>query len=178
MELFGHAFSGLCLAQALRPDDRAPRFWLAAGAVGALAPDIDAITYLAGPDAFYRFHQIYTHNLIAFAVAPPLLALLLQRTLAPPGASRGRILALVWGAWGLHLLGDTIAHWPLRLLYPFSREGLALRLIPGDFSIGLALLLLGGVGLSFVDVVKPHRRAVAWATLASAAFYVVLGPGW
>src|SRR3954471_12588721 len=117
MEPFGHVLSGICLAQALRPakGDSEPRgWWPALGGFAAFFPDVDSVTYLFGPDAFQRYHQFYTHSLIAFAVAPALLTFAVRRlTKNPP--SFGRTLAVLQGGMALHLLGDTIAHWPLRL---------------------------------------------------------------
>ena len=180
MEPFGHVLSGICLAQALRPSkgDSQPRgWWPAAGGVAAFFPDIDAVTYLAGADAFQRYHQFYTHNLIAFAIGPALLTVALRKlTKNPPPF--GRALAVVQGGWALHLLGDTIAHWPLRLFWPFSRTGISFELIPRDFSFGLAGVLLVGTTLSFVDDVRPWRRSIAIATLLAATAYVLFSPGW
>ena len=182
MEPFGHAFSGICLAQALRPTppgiSTPPRgWWPAVGAFAALFPDIDAVSYLGGADTFQRYHQYYTHNLIAFAFAPAMLTFLIRR-LTPNPPTFARTLALLQGGMALHLLGDTIAHWPLKLFWPFSREGLCFELIPRDFSIGLALLLLFGAVLSFLDSVERSRRAIAIATLFAGTLYVLIGPGW
>lgn len=140
-------------------------------------PDVDAVTWLGGPDAFQRYHQFYTHNLIAFALAPPLLALGVRR-LAKTDPPIGRLLALCWGGMALHLLADTIAHWPLRLFWPFSREGISFEFIHRDFSVVLPFLLLTGTGLSFANELQQFRRAIAIGTLVAASLYVVLGPGW
>ena len=88
------------------------------------------------------------------------------------------MLALTLAAWGLHLLGDTIASWPVRIFWPFSRGGVAFDLIPRDFSIGVPLLLLLGVGLTYVDELVPRRRLVALGALLAATAYVLVGPGW
>lgn len=179
MEAFGHASAGLVLAQLVRPvGDGQPRFWALVGVAGALAPDIDAITWLIGGPALFRaHHQIYTHNLFISAVVPPLLGALAHRR-APIGASRSRVVALVCAAWGSHLLGDTIASWPLKLLWPLSDRGVALGLLDQDFSLVLPAILGFGAALSFVDEVAPHRRWVAGGTLGAALIYLAFGPGW
>jgi len=180
VEAFGHALSGLALAQAIRPawrpDETDGRRWLVPGALAALAPDVDAVSWLlGGPEAFHAFHQYYTHSLLVSAVVPPLLGLAVARRLGLPW---GRMVGLVWGAWGLHLLGDMIASWPARIFWPFSREGVAFDLLQRDFSIGIPLLLLAGVGASFVDELRPQRRRIAVGTLLAAVAYVLCGPGW
>lgn len=179
MEVFGHAASGIALAQALRPPGRTgPWFWPLTGAAFALAPDVDAVTWLVGgAELFHAHHQYYTHNLLVFLAVPPLLALGVRRW-APHGTPASRVVALAWGAWALHLLGDAIAYWPVKLFWPFSRDGVALQLLQGDFSFGVPAILLVGAGLTFVDEVEPRRRPVAAATLAVAAAYVAFGPGW
>lgn len=178
MEAFGHVLSGIALAQMIRPTGPGgARFWPVVGGLFAIAPDVDAISSLGGPALFDAVHQYYTHNLLVFGVLPPLLARVVQRY-APADVTPRRVLGLVWGAWALHLLGDTIASWPLRLFWPFSREGIAFDLIPRDFSVGVPLILLLAVGLSLVDDLVPHRRWIALGGLVAATLYVGVGPGW
>jgi membrane-bound metal-dependent hydrolase YbcI (DUF457 family) len=179
MEAFGHAASGVALAQVLRPAGRDGRwFWPVTGALFALAPDVDAVTWLVGgPALFHAHHQFYTHNLLVFAVLPPLFAFVTRR-FAPPGTPLAPVLGLVWGAWALHLLGDTIASWPVKLFWPFSREGVAFDLLQRDFSMGLPAILIVGTALSFVDTLEARRRLLAAGTLGVAMGYVLLGPGW
>lgn len=179
MEAFGHVLSGVALAQLVRPAGPAgARFWPLWGGLVAIAPDVDAVSYLVGgPALFHEVHQYYTHSLLVSAVVTPLLARLAWGR-APAGTSYGRVLTLTLAAWGLHLLGDTIASWPVRIFWPFSRGGVAFDLIPRDFSIGVPLILLLGVGLTYVDELVPRRRLVALGALLVATAYVLVGPGW
>lgn len=179
MEPFGHAASGIALAQLLRPPGAAgARFWPLTGALFALAPDVDAVTWLVGGPALFRaHHQYYTHNLFVSATLPPLLGLVACR-FAPAGTPKGRVVALVWGAWALHLLGDTLAYWPVKLYWPVSDGGVALELLQQDFSFGLPAILLLGTLSSFVDTLEPWRRRIAVVTFAVAVAYVLFGPGW
>ena len=179
MEVFGHAFSGVLLAQLLEPQEarKAPVWvWPALGAAAALVPDVDGISILGGADAFKAWHQIYTHNVIAFAIAPPLIALA-ARALTKRRFSYASLLALFWLGMALHLIGDVIAQWPLRFLYPFSPVGWSFQLIPRDFSIGLALILMTAGLAGYVDGVAPWRRLTAAFGLLAASLYVTLGPG-
>lgn len=177
MEVFGHALSGVVWAQALRPAGGSPWRWAGLGVVAALAPDVDAVSYLWGAEVFRAVHKVYTHNLLVFGIVPPALGWAAWRRAAFVGAP-GRALAIVWGAWALHLLGDTIAHWPEPLFWPFSDTRVAFGLIPGDFSIGLPLVLLVGAALTLADELQRWRVPVAVATLVAGVAYVLVGPGW
>lgn len=180
MEVFGHAFSGVLLAQLLEPanaKDKPAWVWPVMGAVAALAPDVDGFTILGGADAFKTWHQLYTHNAIAFAVAPPLIALGANR-LTRGRFGYPRVLALFWLGMALHLAGDLIAQWPLKFLYPFSTSGWSFQLIPRDFSIGLAVILMFAALLGYVDQLAPWRRVTAAIGLAAGVLYVTAGPGW
>lgn len=179
MEIFGHAFSGVLLSQLLEKRTAPARpawWWPVLGAVSTTFPDVDAVTILFGFDAFKQHHQTYTHNVIAFVLAPPAIAALVHRRW-PARASFPRVLALFWLGMTLHLIGDVIAQWPLRFLLPFRQDGWSFQLIPRDFSIGLALILMFGALLGYVDSIAPFRRFIAAATLVVAVLYVTVGPG-
>lgn len=180
MEVFGHAFSGVLLAQLLEPEEarRTPAWvWPVLGAAATLAPDVDGVTILGGPDLFKAHHQLYTHNVIAFALAPPPIALLAHR-LTRRRFTYSRWLALFWLGMALHLLGDLLAQWPLKFLYPFSSQGWSFGFLPRDFSIGLALILMFAALLGYVDQVAPWRRVTAAMGLVAGALYACVGPGW
>jgi membrane-bound metal-dependent hydrolase YbcI (DUF457 family) len=179
VEVFGHAFSGVLLAQLLESDEaRKPKRWVwpVLGACSALAPDIDGISIVGGPDAFKAWHQIYTHNFIAYAIGPPLVALLAWR-LTRPRFSYARLYLLFQLGMTLHLLGDLLAQWPVRFLYPFSPRAWSFGLIPRDFSIGLALILMFVALLGYVDQLAPWRRFTAAGGLIAGVLYVTVGPG-
>lgn len=179
MEVFGHAFSGVLLAQSLEPPEARAKpawAWPVMGAVAALAPDVDGVTVLGGPDTFKAYHQLYTHNVIAFAIAPPLIALAAHR-LTKRRFTYARLLALFWLGMALHLAGDLIAQWPLKFFYPFSTRGWSFGFLPRDFSIGLALILMLVALTGYVDQVAPYRRITAAAGLLAGVLYVTVGPG-
>lgn len=179
MEVFGHAFSGVLLAQLLENDEgkRPPRWtWPVLGACATLAPDIDGISALGGPDTFKALHQTYTHNVIAYATLPVLAATLAWR-LTRARFSFLRLWLLFQLGMTLHLLGDLIAQWPLRFFEPFSQLAWSFGLIPRDFSIGLALILMFTALLGYVDQLAPWRRFTAAAGLCAGVLYITVGPG-
>lgn len=181
MDIFGHAFSGLLIGTLLEPgpllrDPSPPRTsWAWMGALAATFPDVDAVSYLWGPEAFARHHQIYTHTILAFLALPPLLALLVRR-LGFAG-SPARTALLFYAGMAAHLLGDVIATWPLRFLLPFSDRGFAFAFIHRDFSLGLALLLGVFAATCRWDGALPARRALALAGLVAGVALVLSGYG-
>jgi len=133
LDVIDHAFSGGLIGLALEPgpflrDPAKPRArWPLLGVLAATFPDVDAVSYLWGADTFARVHQTYTHNILAFLLLPPLVALALR--------IEQRGIALFYAGMAAHLLGDVIATWPLRFLLPFSDRGFAFGLIQRDFSV-------------------------------------------
>ncbi len=82
-----------------------------------VAPDLDALTLLAGPEAFKHYHHILTHGVFAAVIV----------TLAFTALARDRlkvaVLALL--AFHFHLFCDLLGagtDWPIVYFYPFSRH--------------------------------------------------------
>lgn len=176
MEIFGHALSGIALGQVIDPKPSHPRWlWPTLSAIAALFPDIDGITVLGGPDLYKRWHQLYTHNVIAFAILPLVVAAIAWRLTRLPFR---KLWLLMQTGMALHLLGDVIAQWPLPFLRPLSDAGFSFGLIEHDFSLGLVLVLLVGVLAGTWDPLIPYRRWTSLATLLAAVAYVLFGPGW
>lgn len=115
MDIFGHAALSVGLGRAVAPKPELRAATTAAALFGGLAPDVDAVTYLWSPEAFRAIHQLYTHNILALALLPPLGALALRRRY--PAAGRWLFIAAWLGMLG-HLVGDTLALWPVPLLQP------------------------------------------------------------
>ena len=178
MDITSHALSGMLLGFVVEPQPPAKERmwrWPLLGALAASLPDVDAVTALGGPDAFKRFHQLYTHNVIAFALAPVCVAAIVARL------SRREDFARLWllfqCGFALHLLGDLIAQWPLKFLYPFSTRGWSYGFIHRDFSLVIPFLLLVFAGAGFWDPAIPRRRWIGVAGLIAGTLYVLLGPG-
>ncbi len=84
--------------------------------LAAFAPDVDSVSYLWGSDTFYRLHHTYTHTLVGLVVVALVLAAIESRWLK--NLSFTRLLGINLGGGVLHLCGDMIALWPLRILWP------------------------------------------------------------
>lgn len=109
MWVIGHAQVGWFLARAARLErrDRALVAWCSA------LPDLDAITLLAGHEAYLRGHHVYLHNLLAAALLAAGACALAGRRLAVLGLGLAGAL--------LHFASDGFGYLELRPLWPFSR---------------------------------------------------------
>jgi len=118
-------------------------------------PDIDVSVFLT-PTLAMSFRRGWTHGVLADALLPPLLAILMQvwdrrvvqrRAAAPPPATFGSLVALSYAGVLLHVFMDYLNSYGVRLLMPFSQ-----RWFYGDalFIVDpwVYLLLGGGVWLS------------------------------
>ena len=174
MDVFGHTAVSLLLGRAVAPRVELRTATTVAALCGGLLPDVDAITYLWGADAFRRFHHLYTHNIVAFVVLPIAIGLLLNRAFG----QRGALLVVAAGiGMASHLVGDVIGLWPLTLLVPFVDAKFGLGLLDQDFSLALDLVLVVGAVVSFWDPVaeSPRRlRGLCAVTCAAAAVAVAL----
>mgnify|MGYP000439006191 CR=1 FL=1 len=174
MDVFGHVAASVLLGRAVAPRAELRRATTVAALAGGLLPDIDAVTYLVGPEVFLAIHQLYTHNVLAWLVLPPLIAVALSRGLGYP---LRWVLIAAWVGMTGHLIGDVIGLWPVPLLQPFSATKIGFFLLDQDFSLGLDLTLIAGTVLSFWDPIaeSAHRiRAVAAGTGVLAAVVVVI----
>ncbi len=126
--------------------------------------DLDVGVFLT-PTLAMSFRRGWTHGVLAQAVLPPLLALVMQawdrrvvqrRANAPPPARLGSLLLLSYVGVLMHVLTDYLNSYGVRLLMPFSQQwfyGDALFIVDP----WLYLLLGGGVWLSV------RRARKGWA---------------
>ena len=190
MEPFTHAFTSLALARA--GGRRLPRFGAAMMIVAGLAPDLDYVTYFAGPRAFLHLHRAALHSIagsivIAFAVAAAFCAIdrkypqkkkAFSQVIAPLGFGAALICSAI-GAAG-HMLLDLASGVGVQLLWPFHTHWSGLEII-GDLDLWILLLLVCGLllpllfGLVNEEVGArkkgPRGRVAALVTLALIAAY-------
>lgn len=166
MYFHAHAAMGWILAEAGRGDSRFRR----AVFLAAIAPDLDALTYLLGMTMSLAEHHVWTHNLV-FSLAVSLLSVLYCR------AMRARVFLFTQLAFYSHYFGDYFfTTWALSYLYPFSGRaflsGQALHLWhPVNDWIGAGLLLLVLVlcracRRTPIEMISPRadRKLVGWLT--------------
>lgn len=167
MDNLTHSLFGLALAHSGLK--RASRFGTATLVVGANLPDLDGLAYLFGSSQeALAFRRGWTHGVLAMAVLPLLLALVMgalgrraREDPAGPGIDlRGLLLVAAIGVWS-HPLLDLLNVYGVRLLMPFSEHWFkADALFILDPWMWLALL--GGILAGRIRrSVGPPRVAVA-----------------
>lgn len=118
MHLESHAGLGWLLGNVAPGTDRRLRGWAVAAAV---LPDVDAVAYLFGPEAYGRYHHTFGHN-VFLGLAVAAAAALHHRG---AGARRALVAAsLVAVAFATHLLTDMkLSAYAVHLLWPVSDRG-------------------------------------------------------
>jgi len=110
MHLEAHAGAGWLLAQAA-PGDRRVR---AATLLAAVAPDLDVVSYLFGPNAYVAWHHVACHNLLFSLLVSGLAAWWCA-------GARFKALLLTQAAFYTHFFGDLFfTVYPLQYFWPFS----------------------------------------------------------
>ena len=137
--LFGRTLIALDRRRRLGPGS------VAACALGAIAPDADAIITLKGWDVYLRVHQIGTHTLIGSVVVASGVALLLHQL------HRGsRYLPLVFAASVgalSHLLFDVFSGAIVKPGWPFFQGSLSVPLVAMADPWLIAICVTGAVAL-------------------------------
>lgn len=166
MEPLTHAAAGVAALLAL-PRLAPGRGLVAAAVLISLMPDLDALSLLAGPEAFLVLHGGLLHGLALV----PLLALCclplfrlfrpLRQAGSPPG-SWARVWLFCCGLLCLHLWLDAVTPWGIKLLAPFSGErwrGNAVSCLDPL----MLLMPLAGIVLSVRRrSARPARWALVW----------------
>lgn len=148
MDPLTHCCSGILIGQALRPRPEVRGQTLLVLGLAALAPDLDALSYLWGPEVYGRLHHAYTHTLLGLVILSLALAGFERAWIR--GISFERLLVLNLLGVGVHLLGDLVALWPLRLLWPWSNRDFVLWWT-GDFDLVVLIVVGLGTGLAATD---------------------------
>lgn len=175
MDPITHTCSGILIGQGLRPQAAVRKKTLLVAGLAAFAPDFDSVSYLWGADAFYRFHHTYTHTLIGIIALAVVLAGIEHRWFK--GLSFPRLLAVNLAGCTIHLCGDLIALWPLRILWPFSDHDFTLHWTR-DFDYVVLGVVVVATGLSETDGFQCRAPwIIAGAFLLLVAYFIFI-PGW
>jgi membrane-bound metal-dependent hydrolase YbcI (DUF457 family) len=174
MDPLTHTCSGILIGQALRPLPAARRQTLMVLGLAAFAPDFDAISYLWGPEVYSRFHHAHTHTMLGVAVLAVLLAGIERRWVREIPVAR--LWALNLTGCSVHLLGDLIAVWPLRLLWPWTDHDFALRWT-GDFDWVVLSVVGLGTGLAATDRLQDRAPWILGGVVLILAAYFWWFPG-
>ena len=175
MDPITHTCSGILIGQGLRPVPAVRRKTLLVTGLAAFSPDLDSVSYLWGSDAFFRLHHTYTHTLVGIVVLAVVLAGIESRWLKD--FSFARLLRLNLAGCTIHLCGDLIALWPLRLLWPFSEHNFTLEWTR-DFDYVVLGVVVVATGLSETDGFQQRAPWVIVGALLLLATYFIFIPGW
>jgi inner membrane protein len=148
----------------------------AALVVGANLPDVDVLSYVVGSDAALGFRRGWTHGILALAILPALLALVLwlaeqwratRRAREP--ISAGWLLALSYLAVLTHPAMDWLNTYGMRWLMPFRDTWFY-----GDAVFIVDPWLWMILGVAWLLGRRPTRRLlVVWAVCAGLLLSVV-----
>ncbi len=174
MDPLTHTCSGILIGQALRPRPRVRRQTLLVLGLAAFAPDVDAISYLGGAEVYSGFHHAYTHTMLGVAVLAAGLAGIERIWIG--GMPFARVLALNLVGCSVHLLGDVIAVWPVRLFWPWSDRDFALRWT-GDFDWAVLIVVGLATGLAATDELQNRAPWILGGVVLILAGYFWWFPG-
>ncbi len=154
MEPFTHAFTSLALGKSA--ERRLPRFGIAMLVAAGVAPDLDYVSYLGGPGAFFRLHRTLLHSLfggalLACAIACAFYVLdkkwpssqVAQDKKFPPLTFWPALACSAAGISG-HILLDIVSGVGVQLLWPF-RSGWYRWNLDGNLDPWLLLILIAGL---------------------------------
>lgn len=174
MEPLTHAAAGVAALLALprvlpfSTADRSGRGLVAAVALVALVPDLDALSLPAGPQAFLVRHGGLLHGLALVPVLA-LCCLLLFRPLlrqfrqpGTPLCSWFRVWLFFCGLLLLHLWLDAVTPWGIKLLAPFSGERWRGNAVSCLDPLMLSALLAAGILSVRRRSPRPARWALVW----------------
>jgi membrane-bound metal-dependent hydrolase YbcI (DUF457 family) len=184
MNILTHGLASLALARAAWP--RAPkRLWMVAITAGVIA-DIDSTSAWLGASAYLRWHQSYTHSLLAAILVAAASAIGYRFAAAHALRERFSVantFALALAAACLHLLMDLWGWQGVTLWWPFTPKRFAMDLVvdldPWIVAILLAALLvpelLHLVGAEIGErSTRPRGRIGALIGFVTIIFYLGL----
>lgn len=173
MDIFAHSTSGALLGRSIRPEGNDRKSVVLYSTLAGISPDIEAPIALLGYDVWYRWHQLFTHSLFGMLWVPLLISLLPFRFTK----WKTRYFIALAG-WGIHILLDLCAIWPVPLLWPLSDQKWTISFLAADFSLIIDMILLVGLALTCWGPVEKYARLISTATAAVIAVWFALGlPG-
>lgn len=174
MDPLTHTCSGILIGQALRPLSTVRRQTLLVLGFAAFAPDLDALSYLWGPEAYSHFHHTYTHTVLGVAVLATVLAGSEWTWIR--GIPFARLLALNLAGCLVHVVLDLPAVWPLRVLWPWTDRDFVLRWT-GDFDLVVLIVVGLATGLAQTDQLQARAPWILGGVLVILVGYFWLFPG-
>ena len=163
MDPVSHVSFGRTLVGVLGPRDasRPVRGTVAAGVLGALSPDIDAILMPFGWDRYLRVHEIGSHTVIGTVLCALLTAAVVS--IVTRGVY-GRLVFCAWIGAVSHLLLDLVSSARLRPGWPLVDTVVSLPAVAMADPWLLALCAAGGLSVWWFDSVRAARIVLGVTT--------------
>jgi membrane-bound metal-dependent hydrolase YbcI (DUF457 family) len=152
--------------------DRHARFGpgtAAAAALGAIAPDVDAIATWRGWDVYLRVHEIGTHSIagsVAVAAAAATLVYLVKR-----GRRYAALFLAAWIGAISHVIFDLVSGASIKMGWPFAQGRLSVPLVAMADPWLITICIIGAAGLWMI---RRRRSTVAAAVVAAIAVFLAL----
>lgn len=176
MDTISHLALGVLVARTCmgRKPQPSSRWFLLYGAIASELPDLDVLLtpFCSRLDALLA-HRAFSHSLLLWLLAPPLLAWIIQLLHRRANFAWGRLALVLWAAWGSHLLVDLFNTYGTAYLYPFADTRFSIDALP---ILDLTLLLsLSALALMLVSGRSPQRvqLLLAWGGVALTVIYLV-----
>ncbi len=141
MDLATHAIASFALSRGFFP--RQPRSVLAAILIAGILADIDLLSALFGPAAYFHGRHTYTHSILGFLLVVAIAAVIAFLAGGKKKEQIRIILVAAAVAAALHLAFDLCGSDGITLLWPFRATRFAADWLPGIDGWILALLLAG-----------------------------------
>jgi membrane-bound metal-dependent hydrolase YbcI (DUF457 family) len=161
--LFGRTLIALDRRRRLGPGS------VAACALGAIAPDADAVFSLRGWDVYLRVHQIGTHTVVGSVAVASGVALLVH-ALHRGGRYSSLMLAASIGALS-HLVFDVFSGATVRPGWPFLQGRLSMPLVAMADPWLIAICVIGGVSLRLG---RRRMTAIACGVLVAIGSFLAI----
>jgi len=135
----------------------------------SVAPDVDSVLMVLGPEFFFRYHR---HPLTHSVGGAVLLSLVLTGVvcLATPFKRPWLVFAISLSGIVMHLLGDLLTPWPIPFFFPLSGKTYSLDLI--HFFDPLLLAVLGA---GFLVILRRPAWGVPVLLLVAVTISIYLG---
>lgn len=172
MENIAQTLAGLAIADAAFEErvGRKAAFWTAT--VTANLPDIDVVSYLAGSqDHYFLWSRGSTHSLLALALIPPLVALVVAQISKRSFRSLWALSVLVYA---FHIVSEITTSWGVMPFMPFDDTRLALHWV---YMWDLFWWVILSIPFWLPHVVDITRRLASRYALGLLVGYVALCAG-
>jgi membrane-bound metal-dependent hydrolase YbcI (DUF457 family) len=165
LDPISHAVFGQTIAAALGRPASLLRTRLIAGAVGALAPDADAVVMPLGWDLYLRVHEIGTHSLAASLPVAGIAAVIAG--VFARGSPKRDLFAAAWLGCVSHIALDVLSGARIQIGWPLVPGRVSLPLVAMAEPWLMAIFVAGAVAMA-MSRSRPRATASAIAAVVAA----------